>query len=90
MNGNAVEAYNCRKSIIINFIIAQYGNTKINNCYISKHNMAIFGKSIVADLSKTVPAGTSNTVKLNRHTDLYALQYKAHNRHTYQNFPHII
>ena len=28
--------------------------------------MAIFGKSIVADLPKTVPAGTSNTVKFNR------------------------
>ena len=48
--------------------------------------MAIFGKSIIliADLSKTVPAGTSNTVKFN--TPIYAVQLYNPHRHTYQRF----
>ena len=47
-------------------------------------NMAIFGKSIVDDLPKIVPAGTSNTVKFNR--TIYAVQSYSPHRHTYQRF----
>ena len=46
--------------------------------------MAIFGKSIVADLSKTVPAGTSNTLKFN--WPIYAVQLYIPQRYTYQRF----
>ena len=48
--------------------------------------MAIFRKSIVADLPKTVPAGTnvSNTVKFNR--PIYAVQLYIPHRYTYQRF----
>ena len=46
--------------------------------------MAIFGKSIEADLSKTAPAGTSNTVKFNR--PIYAVQLYSTHRRMYQPF----